>query len=71
MELFSLLCFESDICWKLKMAEFEMENNRIDRNYDYDKIQEFMNFKIKDQWYGEVKNATQSDVDECCGSTTG
>jgi hypothetical protein len=61
-----------DACRNTRAFKFAGQNlAAIDRNYDYDKIEEFMNFAIKDQWYGEVKNATQSDIDECCGSTTG
>jgi hypothetical protein len=40
-------------------------------SFDYGAVDQFLNRAIETQWYGEIKDATQSNIDECCGSSTG
>ncbi len=41
------------------------------RTSSYDPVDWFINYAIQEQWYGEIKDARQPDIDKCCNAVTG
>ncbi len=61
-----------DACRNTRAFKFAGQNLASSgRSDNYDPVDAFLNSAIQNQWYGEVKDARQSDVDRCCNAATG